>query len=197
MVFLSGLCYFYGYRQQIFYMTACFREVLWKNFGAAIDMLSEAVRMCPETLWLRQDKFYYLSFHTAIFLDYYLANPVAGFKPVLPYKLTNPDELPPYAIDDVLPVRFYSRKEIRDGLGLIREKGRLRVLSAGEQTFVKPWIQPEEIAMHLGCPALVENYSVLEILFYNLRHVQHHTAQLNLLLRQETGRAPEWISHAD
>lgn len=27
---------------------------------------------------------------------------------------------------------------------------------------------------------------------YNMRYVQHHAAQLNLILRQQTGSAPEW-----
>jgi hypothetical protein len=30
----------------------------------------------------------------------------------------------------------------------------------------------------------------LELLLYNLRHVQHHTAQLNLILRQVIDSAP-------
>jgi uncharacterized damage-inducible protein DinB len=38
------------------------------------------------------------------------------------------------------------------------------------------------------------NYSVLEILLYNLKHVQHHVGQLNLLLREETGQAADWVS---
>lgn len=29
-----------------------------------------------------------------------------------------------------------------------------------------------------------------------MRHVQHHTAQLNLLLRQEINDAPKWVSVA-
>ena len=41
-----------------------------------------------------------------------------------------------------------------------------------------------------------KNYSVFEILLYNMRHVQHHTAQLNLLLRQEINTAPKWVSIA-
>jgi len=40
------------------------------------------------------------------------------------------------------------------------------------------------------------SYPVIEILLYNMRHVQHHTAQLNLLLRQEINEAPEWIYEA-
>jgi hypothetical protein len=59
------------------------------------------------------------------------------------------------------------------------------------------WIQDDELDLHLGCPSLVKGYTVLEILFYNFRHVQHHVAQLNQLLRAETGSAADWISHAD
>lgn len=40
-------------------------------------------------------------------------------------------------------------------------------------------------------------YSVLDILFYNLRHVQHHAAQLNLLLRQKINNAPDYVSMAE
>jgi uncharacterized damage-inducible protein DinB len=38
--------------------------------------------------------------------------------------------------------------------------------------------------------------SFLELMLYSLRHVQHHTAQLNLILRQETGSAPRWVAKA-
>src|SRR6266550_3531979 len=33
-----------------------------------------------------------------------------------------------------------------------------------------------------------------ELLLYNMRHVQHHAAQLNMRLRQETDSAPKWVS---
>jgi predicted transglutaminase-like cysteine proteinase len=33
-----------------------------------------------------------------------------------------------------------------------------------------------------------------ELILDNLRHVQHHTAQLNLILRQVTDSAPRWVS---
>jgi uncharacterized damage-inducible protein DinB len=41
-----------------------------------------------------------------------------------------------------------------------------------------------------------KNFTLLEILFYNLRHIQHHSAQLNLLLRQTINNAPAWVSQA-
>ncbi|MBP6569035.1 MAG: hypothetical protein KA270_17810, partial [Saprospiraceae bacterium] len=37
---------------------------------------------------------------------------------------------------------------------------------------------------------------VLEILLYNMRHVQHHTGQLNLLLRQNVHQSPKWVFRA-
>jgi hypothetical protein len=38
--------------------------------------------------------------------------------------------------------------------------------------------------------------TLLELHLYNLRHVQHHAAQLNLLLRQTIGSAPRWVFKA-
>lgn len=40
------------------------------------------------------------------------------------------------------------------------------------------------------------NFSVIEILLYNMRHVQHHAAQLNLKLRQGMNDAPIWVKSA-
>ena len=36
-----------------------------------------------------------------------------------------------------------------------------------------------------------------ELFLYNLRHVQHHAAQLNLILRQTIDRAPRWVVKTD
>jgi uncharacterized damage-inducible protein DinB len=35
-----------------------------------------------------------------------------------------------------------------------------------------------------------------ELMLYSMRHVQHHAAQLNLLLRQHTGSAPRYAKRA-
>jgi uncharacterized damage-inducible protein DinB len=36
-----------------------------------------------------------------------------------------------------------------------------------------------------------------ELLLYNLRHVQHHVGQLNLILRQRIDSAPGWVGRAE
>jgi uncharacterized damage-inducible protein DinB len=38
--------------------------------------------------------------------------------------------------------------------------------------------------------------SVAELHLYNMRHVQHHAAQLNLILRQTIDSAPRWVAKA-
>jgi hypothetical protein len=40
------------------------------------------------------------------------------------------------------------------------------------------------------------NLSIAELFLYNMRHVQHHAAQLNLMLRQTVDSAPRWVARA-
>jgi len=162
-----------------------------------MDMLRDAIALCPVEVWYSEKKFFYMAYHTLIFLDYYLTIPVAGFAPALPYTITNTDKLPAEAIDDVIPDRVYSRQEMLAYLADIRQKGKKLITEATEKRLNGRWINAEEIDLHGLCPSLVTEYTVLEILFYNLRHVQHHVAQLNLLLRQNISRAPDWISQAE
>jgi hypothetical protein len=44
------------------------------------------------------------------------------------------------------------------------------------------------------CPIPYRAMSNGELLLYNMRHVQHHAAQLNMLLRERTNSAPDWVS---
>lgn len=173
-----------------------FKECLWINFAAEIDMLRNAVTMMPDELWQKEKKFFYLTYHTTIFLDFYLTKPVKDFAPALPYTIVDSNSLPEECIDDVIPNKFYTRHEILDYLTVIREKCRKIIILSASDRLIERWIDPSEINLHGLCPSLVTTYSVLDILFYNFRHVQHHVGQLNLLLRQKINKAPEWISHA-
>ena len=174
-----------------------FKQGLWSNFGAAMDMLKNAIVLCPDELWNREKKFFYMTYHVTIFLDYYLSNPVTSFHPVLPYTITDENKLPAEAIDDVVPDKFYSKQEILDYLSVIRKKCRELITRATEDQLNKRWIEADQTTMHGLCPSIVKDYTVLEILFYNLRHVQHHVGQLNLMLRQKINKAPGWLSQVD
>lgn len=160
-------------------MHDAWKSILWRQYGAAIDMLENAILACPDGLWCdrsRQPEFWYVAYHTLFFLDLYSHGTVDGFRPPEPFTL---DELDPAG---VLPPRVYTRAELGAYLRLGREKARAAVAALTDETAQRPcripWLQ------------LSEGELVLD----NLRHVQHHAAQLNLILRQATDSAPRWVS---
>jgi uncharacterized damage-inducible protein DinB len=172
------------------------KETLWRQFGASIDMLMNALLQCPDEYLESNKKFFYSVYHTLVFLDYYLSIPPKDFSSRLPYTLKSPDEIPVDAIDDVIPDKVYSKAELSKYLQYCRNKCKSVIASLSEADLKKGWITAEgNLDLSLsGRDAL--SYSVLEILLYNFRHVQHHTAQMNMMLRQDTGNAPDYVSHA-
>ncbi len=178
-------------------MVEAFKNTLWTNFGAAIDMLKGAIASCSDELWLKEKRFFYITYHTIIFIDYYLSCPVADFQPLLPYSIAGSAMLPAGAVDDVIPNKPYTKQEMLDSVSSLREKCKSTIACATEASLTQRWITDAEVNLHGLCPSTVTRYTVLEILFYNLRHVQHHAAQLNLILRQETNSAPGWVPQAD
>lgn len=157
------------------------KGMVWQQFGAAIDMLEDAIRACPPAVWgdrVHEREFWYLAFHTLFFLDYYLADAENSFRPPAPFTLS---ELDPAG---VLPDRVYSQQELLAYLQHGRNKARSKLsnlsdeLGARDSGFAR------------------RDMSVAELALYNMRHVQHHAAQLYLLLRQTTDSAPGWVSKA-
>lgn len=155
------------------------RGMIESQLGAAITMLENAIIACPEELWpdrAATPEFWYVAFHTLFFLDLYLSGSIEGFAPPAPFTL---DELDPAG---VLPERAYTKPELLGYLDHCRRKCRLTLASLTEDGSRRscsfPWGE-----MPFG-----------ELLLYNVRHVQHHVGQLNLVLRQRTDSAPRWVS---
>lgn len=160
---------------------AVLQNLLWKQFGAAIDMLENAMLACPEKAWGgsgRQPEFWYTIYHTLFFLDLYLSDSLEGFHPPVPFTLS---ELDP---EGALPDRIYTKDELRAYLELARRKCRARIAA----------LTAEDATRRCGIEWLA--FSNLEALLYNMRHVQHHAAQLNLLLRQAGEEPPRWVKRA-
>jgi hypothetical protein len=162
------------------------KESLWQQFGASIDMLENAILLWPEEKWDEGQRFFYTACHCLVFLDYYLTMPAETFSSSLPFTITAAGELPDGAIDDVLPDRVYSKKELLGYLLLNREKCHDLIAGLTEEKCRQRWIEDGG----------GRNYSVFELLLYNMRHVQHHAAQLNLYLRQAINNAPKWVARA-
>lgn len=154
------------------------KTIIWQQFGASIDMLENAMHACPEGLWgdrSQRPEFWYVAFHTLFFLDCYLSDSEAGFTPPAPFTLDELDER------GIIPERVYAKEELQKYLVHGREKCRSTIAAMTE----------DKANQRCGFSWL--DISVLELLLYNMRHVQHHAAQLNLILRQKVDSAPRWV----
>jgi len=58
-------------------MDTTWKTIIWQQFGAAIDMLENAMIACPEKLWSdrsKQPEFWYTAYHALFWLDCYLSD---------------------------------------------------------------------------------------------------------------------------
>ncbi|MBK8983074.1 MAG: DinB family protein [Ignavibacteria bacterium] len=157
-------------------MDEALKESLWKQFGAAIDMFENAVRECPEEIWDNDSKFWYWSYHTLFFLDYYLTPEPENFSPPPPFTMSE------FNAEGEMPERTYTKDELLKYSQFCRDKCRKLISGLTAESAANRWKNE------------YRNYSVFEILLYNLRHVQHHAGQLNLLIRQSNNEPPDWVS---
>ena len=170
-------------------MTIIDHQMLWRQFGAAIDMLGDTLRDCPEDLWekrLWQDQpdqwvasgfatFWYLGYHTLFWLDLYLTGAEEGFAPPAPFDLVEMES------GEALP-RVYTREELRGYLEDCRRKCQETIVTMSTEQAQRlcrfPWGE----------------LPFAELQLYNLRHVQEHAAQLRMFLGQQSGKSTNWIA---
>ncbi|WP_295128412.1 DinB family protein [uncultured Chitinophaga sp.] len=153
------------------------KQIIWHQCGAAIDMLENAIKACPDHLWDTKDQFWYIAYHTLFYLDYTSDGSPATFAPPSPYTLSEFDPT------GIIPDTVYTKENLLIYLQHGRQKCHDRMTS----------LTPEEAEARFDD---YKNYSVIERMVYNMRHVQHHAAQLNLLLRQGGAEPPGWVSRS-
>lgn len=162
-------------------METTWKAIIWHQFGATIDMIENAMLACPERLWSdrsKQPEFWYTVYHALFWLDCYLSNSLEGFAPPAPFTLDELDER------GLLPERVYAKDELHAYLEHGRKKCRATIEA----------LTDDKARQRCGFEWL--DINVAELLLYNMRHVQHHAAQLNLILRQTIDSAPRWVKTA-
>jgi hypothetical protein len=166
-------------------------QMLWRQFGAAIDMLGDVLRDCPDELWeknLWEDEpnqwvaagfsaFWYLCYHTLFWLDLYLTGAEEGFAPPAPFELVEMEA------DEVLP-RTYTREELLRYLEYCRRRCQETISALSTEQ------------AHRLCRFPWGELPFAELQLYNLRHVQEHAAQLRMFLGQQAGKSTQWVSRA-
>lgn len=147
---------------------------LSNQFGAALKMVENAILACPETIWNNERKFWYQGFHVLFFTDYYLSKDPVNFQPPAPFDQSE--------FEDRMPAQVYTKEQLLNYVKHCENRFKHFLTDVQPQGQQQRWINGSKTM----------DYSYVEIVLYNMRHLQHHAAQMNLILRLEGAEVPEW-----
>jgi DinB family protein len=161
------------------------KELLANQFEAALSMFNTCIDRCPETVWttrVANYRFCQVVFHTLFWTDFYLGpdDEQKSFRRQ-PFHRANERFFGDYEeFEDRAPVSLYDKTSIKAYLEHCRNKA-AEVVAA-------------ETAETLGGPSgfARRKFSRAELHVYNIRHIQHHTAQLSLRLRLDANQDVPW-----
>ena len=150
-----------------------------RQYRASLAMLGQAIGMCPETLWTDaeyRNRFWHIAYHTLFYTHLYLQPSEADFHAwskhrqdcqYLGARSGAPEVKTPYSKSEVLEYYEICRAEVEarvPGLDLEAASG-------------FSWL----------------SFNKLEVQFYNIRHLQHHTGQLADRLRTKLNVGLAWV----
>lgn len=161
-------------------------KIIQSQYLAALAMLEQAVEKCPEKLWNADEdrnKFWHIAYHAIFYTHLYLQRTEADFHQWehhrQDYEFMGPKPWPPHdkpAIGDP-----YTRGDVKEYLDFVRRQ-------------VRECIPILDLEADSGFEWLP--FGKLELQFYNIRHLQHHTAELYERLGTRAGLDMDWIGMA-
>lgn len=154
-----------------------------RQYQASLAMLRNAIDACPESLWMDADypnRYWHIAYHSLFYAHLYLQPSQADFRPWEKHREDHqylgprpwaPQEAPkiktPYTRDEVLEYHQFCCAEVE-----------IRVPAL-------------DLAAPSGFPWLP--FNKMEVQFYNICHLQHHTGQLADRLRTRTNVGVAWV----
>lgn len=165
-------------------MLEVFNKLIANQYEAALCTLNACVDACPDTAWngpVVNLKFCQVVFHTLFYADYYLGVSEEPFRQQAFHRqhaavFGEYEELQPAA-----PINLYEKPWIKVYLQYCREKA---VEVARSET-------AESLAAPSGFPR--KPFTRAEGHVYNIRHIQHHAAQLSMRLRMDSQIDIPWF----
>jgi hypothetical protein len=164
-----------------------FRPVLKNQYHAALAMLREPIERCPDEVWFGTDHvnaFWQIAYHALFFAHLYALPNEAAFRPWAGHQgdVQHPDGIPgPADPTSALPLipRPYTTAETLEYWHICDDM-----------------IDDAVDALDLESPECGFSWydvSKLEHQLINLRHIQHHAAQLADRLRASAGIGTRWV----
>ena len=160
------------------------KKIIANQFNAAMGTLHRCIVECPESMWhanVAINPFSQSAFHALFFADLYLGlniheQPEQAFHKQHQIVFNGYEQM-----QQVKPVKTYDREFILEYLQFCRDKADRVLESETSQDLMDasgfPWIESTRSEVHL----------------YNIRHIQHHAAQLILRLRLDSDVDVPWF----
>lgn len=160
------------------------RSALLGQYRAALETLEQCIGMCDEDTWSAphpDTAVNQVVFHTLFFADLYLGFGESGFRDQ-PFHRDNPQLFQDYEdFEDRVQRNFYSREGCRAYLEYCYSK-------------VNTTLEGEDAAVLSGdCGFPYRKLTRIELHIYNIRHIQHHAAQLGLRNQLHGGDPLRWV----
>jgi hypothetical protein len=166
-------------------MLDIYRELISRQYEASLCMLGVCFDRCPEARWnepIANLEFCQAAFHVLFFTDVYLGANLESLRQQ-PFHQRHAQVFADYEeLGDAAQQAQYEKPFINAYFQHCREKATQVVAAESAETLQQvanfDWIK----------------FSRAELHAYNIRHIQHHTAQLSLRLRLDIDVDIPWIS---
>jgi hypothetical protein len=162
-----------------------FKKLTANQFEASLCALNSCIDKCPESGWnapVANLLFCQVAFHTLFFTDYYLG--------------LDPDSLKQQEFHREKPVFFrdYEELEWRKQQLLYERDAIKNYLEHCRKKAIEVLAKETEESLNACCGFPPREFSRAEMHLYNIRHIQHHAAQLSLRLRIDADLDIPWFS---
>jgi hypothetical protein len=161
-----------------------FKRLIANQYEAGLCALSHCLARCPDLHWnarVAKYPFCQVAFHTLFFTDYYLSRNVELFLKQ-PWHQDQRDLFGDYEqLEDREPTSLYTRPQLDLYSNFCRNKA--AIVMAKET----------ETALSAQAQFPRKDFSRAELHVYNIRHIQHHAAQITLRLRIDVGIDIPWV----
>lgn len=158
---------------------------LRNQFEASLYTLGQCISQCPAGLWFERvgnDPYWYVVYHALYFADYYLERDEGSFRP-REFHREDEDLLGPEPWPSANPPGREAAYTQALTSGYVHHCRQKAIASVGAET-------AESLAGPSGFTR--RNITRVELHVYNIRHIQHHAAQLSLRLRWGAGTRIDW-----
>ena len=160
------------------------QDAIRSQYHAALEMLRQTIVKCPDSLWDNPadgNRFWHVAYHALFYIDLYLQNSEKEFTPWSEHREQNqflgPMPWPPHDLPKIGAP--YTKEEVLAYLELCRQQvtEKVATLDLNAEASGFSWLP----------------FGKLELQIYNIRHLQHHTAELMERLGTREGIQVNWV----